>query len=51
MTVVIDNKEAYETAEQLRTITRLFSELQQLNSACCDVNSATQCALLTTLER
>lgn len=51
MTVVIDNKEAYQTAEQLRTITRLFSELQQLNSACCDVNSATQCALLTTLER
>lgn len=51
MTVVKDNKEAYETGEQLRTITRLFTELQQFNFACCDVNSATQCALLTTLER
>ena len=51
MTVVKDNQVVEGTGEQFRTITRLFTELQQLNFACCDVNSATQCALLTTLER
>ena len=54
MTVALDNKEvneASQTGESLRTITRLFTELQQLNFACCDVNSVTQCAVLTTLER
>ncbi|WP_189643915.1 MarR family winged helix-turn-helix transcriptional regulator [Deinococcus piscis] len=51
MNVVKDNQMARETSVQLRTITRLFTELQQLSFACCDVNSATQCALLTTLER
>ena len=51
MTVANNNQVAQETGEQLRTITRLFTELQQLNFACCDVSSATQCALLTTLER
>ncbi|MHA0036746.1 MarR family winged helix-turn-helix transcriptional regulator [Deinococcus sp. PESE-13] len=51
MTVVKDNQVAQETGEQLRTITRLFTQLQQVSFACCDVNSATQCALLTTLER
>lgn len=54
MTVAFDNKEAdraTQTGESLRTITRLFTELQQLNFACCDVNSVTQCGILTTLER
>ncbi|RJF74507.1 MarR family transcriptional regulator [Deinococcus cavernae] len=54
MTVVFDNKEgdaATQTGESLRTITRLFTELQQLNFACCDVNSVTQCSILTTLSR
>lgn len=54
MTVVLDNKEvnaASQTGESLRTITRLFTELQQLNFACCDVNSVTQCGILTTLSR
>lgn len=54
MTVVNDNQEqvlASQTGESLRTITRLFTELQQLNFACCDVNSVTQCAVLTSLSR
>lgn len=54
MTVALDNKGvvlASQTGEQLRTITRLFTELQQLNFACCDINSVTQCAVLTTLSR
>lgn len=51
MNVVDGNQMAQETGAQLRTITRLFTELQQHNFACCDVNSATQCALLTTLDR
>lgn len=54
MTVVNDNQEqalASQTGESLRAITRLFTELQQLNFACCDVNSVTQCAVLTTLSR
>lgn len=54
MTVALDNKEviaASQTGESLRTITRLFTELQQLNFACCDVNSVTQCGILTTLSR
>ena len=28
-----------------------MAQLQQLNFACCDVNSATQCSILTTLAR
>ncbi|GAA5504231.1 MarR family winged helix-turn-helix transcriptional regulator [Deinococcus antarcticus] len=51
MTVVKDNQLAQATGEQLRTITRLFTELQQRNFTCCDMSSATQCALLTTLAR
>lgn len=54
MTVAKDNQPAEiatQTGEQLRTITRLFTELQQLSFACCDINSVTQCAVLTTLER
>ena len=51
MTVANNNQVAQETGEQLRTITRLFTELQQLNFACCDVNSMTQCSVLTTLAR
>ena len=54
MTVALDNKEANaaaQTGESLRTITRLFTKLQQLNFACCDVNSVTQCGILTTLSR
>lgn len=54
MNVENDNKEqvlASQTGESLRTITRLFTELQQLNFSCCDVNSVTQCAVLTSLSR
>ncbi|WP_188973744.1 MarR family winged helix-turn-helix transcriptional regulator [Deinococcus aerolatus] len=53
MNVAIDNKtgEAAQTGALLRTITRLFGDLQQRNSACCDVQSATQCSILTTLQR
>lgn len=53
MTVAKDNKmeEVSQTGALLRTVTRQFAELQQRNFACCDVQSATQCAILTTLER
>ncbi|GMA16121.1 MarR family transcriptional regulator [Deinococcus metallilatus] len=53
MTVANDNKsaEATQTGALLRTVTRLFGELQQRNFACCDVQSATQCVILTTLQR
>ncbi|WP_034389079.1 MarR family winged helix-turn-helix transcriptional regulator [Deinococcus sp. YIM 77859] len=53
MTVAKDNKveEVSQTGALLRTVTRLFTELQQRNFACCDVQSATQCVILTTLER
>ena len=53
MTVVKDNKvvEVSQPGALLRTVTRLFTDLQQRNFACCDVQSATQCAILTTLER
>ncbi|BDP41024.1 hypothetical protein DAETH_09930 [Deinococcus aetherius] len=53
MTVVYDNKpeEATQAGALLRTVTRLFGELQQRNFACCDVQSATQCVILTTLGR
>lgn len=54
MTVAFDNKKEIETSqagESLRTIARLMTELQQLNFACCDVNSTTQCSILTTLAR
>ncbi len=53
MTVAQDNERrgAPETGDQLRTITRLFTELQTLSFACCDVQSATQCTILTTLAR
>jgi len=53
MTVAYDNKqkEEVQTGPLLRTVTRLFTELQQRNFACCDVQSATQCVILTTLAR
>ena len=54
MTVAKDNQSvrvADQTGEQLRTITRLFTELQQLSFTCCDINSVTQCSILTTLSR
>ncbi|PNY80931.1 MarR family winged helix-turn-helix transcriptional regulator [Deinococcus koreensis] len=52
MTVVTDNNTTEQTTgELLRSVTRLFSTLQQQNFACCDVNSATQCSILTTLRR
>lgn len=54
MNVAFDNQVGAETAragESLRTIARLMTELQQLNVACCDVGSATQCSVLTTLAR
>lgn len=53
MTVANDNKvrEEVQTGPLLRTVTRLFTELQQRNFACCDVQSATQCVILTTLAR
>ncbi|MBB5234109.1 MarR family winged helix-turn-helix transcriptional regulator [Deinococcus budaensis] len=53
MTVAYDNKlgQEVQTGPLLRTVTRLFTELQQRNFACCDVQSATQCVILTTLAR
>ena len=53
MTVVKDNKvvDVSQPGALLRTVTRLFTDLQQRNFVCCDVQSATQCAILTTLER
>src|SRR6476646_9968305 len=53
MTVVEDNNlvAPQQAGPLLRTVTRLFTQLQQRNFACCDVQSATQCAILTTLER
>lgn len=42
---------APQAGEHLRTISRLMVELQQLNFACCDVNSVTQCSILITLAR
>ena len=52
MTVVKDNNPIPETTgELLRSVTRLFATLQQRNFACCDVSSATQCTILTTLQR
>lgn len=52
MTVVRDNNPAAPTTgELLRSVARLFSTLQQQNFACCDVNSATQCSILTSLHR
>lgn len=53
MTVANDNKVEVSSSPGalLRTATRLFTELQQRNFACCDVNSATQCVILTTLAR
>ncbi|GGR92779.1 MarR family winged helix-turn-helix transcriptional regulator [Deinococcus sedimenti] len=40
-----------EAGALLRTVTRLFTELQQRNFACCDVQSSTQCLILSTLHR
>lgn len=53
MTVANDNEVEVNPSpgELLRAATRLFAELQQRNFACCDVNSATQCVILTTLVR
>lgn len=52
MTIVMDNDIADQTTgELLRSVTRLFASLQQQQVACCDVNSATQCSILTTLQR
>ena len=53
MTVATDNGMPAVTASGLllRDVTRLFLTLQQRNFACCDVQSATQCSILTTLLR
>ncbi len=53
MNVAQDNEKdaPLQTGDLLRTITRLFTELQTLSFACCDVQSATQCTILTTLSR
>ncbi|WP_221090749.1 MarR family winged helix-turn-helix transcriptional regulator [Deinococcus aquaedulcis] len=53
MTVANDNEVGVDSSpgELLRAATRLFGELQGRNFACCDVNSATQCVILTTLVR
>lgn len=45
------NESALQTGEHLRTLSRLMVELQQLNFTCCDINSVTQCGILTTLAR
>ena len=53
MTVVKHNKveEAIQAGDLLRTTARLHNELQLRNFACCDVQSSTQCHILTTLGR
>jgi DNA-binding MarR family transcriptional regulator len=53
MTVVKSNevKEAIQAGDLLRTTARLHNELQLRNFACCDVQSSTQCHILTTLGR
>lgn len=51
MTVAIDNEVSATAGDLLRDVTRLFGALQQRNFACCDVQSATQCTVLTTLAR
>jgi hypothetical protein len=53
MTVVKSNKveEAVQAGDLLRTTARLHNELQLRNFACCDVQSSTQCHILTTLGR
>lgn len=54
MNVAFDNERepsSPQAGETLRTIARLMTGLQQLNFACCDVSSATQCSILTTLAR
>ena len=53
MTVVKSNnvEEAIQAGDLLRTTARLHSELQLRNFACCDVQSSTQCHILTTLGR
>lgn len=53
MTVVKSNNsnEVTQAGDLLRTVARLHSELQLRNLACCDVQSSTQCQILTTLGR
>lgn len=53
MNVVKDNEVRKEAlpGDLLRSVARLHVELQQRNFACCDVQSATQCSILTTLGR
>ena len=53
MTVVKHNnvKDAIQAGDLLRTTARLHNELQLRNFACCDVQSSTQCHILTTLGR
>jgi DNA-binding MarR family transcriptional regulator len=53
MTVVKNNNldEAVQAGDLLRTVARLHGELQLRNFACCDVQSSTQCHILTTLGR
>ncbi len=53
MTVVKGNnvEEAIQAGDLLRTTARLHTELQLRNFACCDVQSSTQCHILTTLGR
>ncbi|WP_309569742.1 MarR family winged helix-turn-helix transcriptional regulator [Deinococcus sp.] len=51
MTVALDNNvtAVLDAGAALRDVTRLFTQLQQRNFACCDVQSATQWAVVTTL--
>lgn len=53
MTVVKRNNatDLTQAGDLLRTVARLHSELQLQNLACCDVQSSTQCQILTTLGR
>lgn len=53
MTVAIDNEPGsnVKSGDLLRTVARLHGELQQRNFACCDVQSAAQCGILTALGR
>jgi len=53
MTVVKRNNatDLTQAGDLLRTVARLHSELQLQSLACCDVQSSTQCQILTTLGR
>ncbi|MGY2896001.1 MarR family winged helix-turn-helix transcriptional regulator [Deinococcus sp. UYEF24] len=53
MTVVKSNNagNVAQAGDLLRTVARLHGELQRRDLACCDVQSSTQCQILTTLGR